>query len=283
VHAAPKHGALVPELQGLELESRGDLRTFARMPTAVPAEKESLHDASSLVVTHVRRDGRELRLLVRVPGGEVGRVARAADAVHLVGIRALRGAHLDPAVDGVLHVCRDSCVSLDEALGLVQLGAFPSLHRYARGASGVVGLGVDAVGVACVRAPRRVAVQGRLVDELGLGLGVARRANHELCRHADDAAVGKLAAAHGHEDLDVVLGAGVVGQVGAHGEPDGGDGEVVADGLEVAAPLAEPLRRGDAVVSAFDAVRVQHGDEGADDAERQLDMRLRASSTMPCE
>ena len=66
--------------------------------------------------------------------------------------------------------------------------------------------------------------------------------------------------------VDVVLGAGVVGQVGSHGDPDGGDGGIVAGGLEVAAPLVEPLRRGDAVVSASDAVRVQHCDEGADDA-----------------
>jgi len=42
----------------------------------------------------------------------------------------------------------------------------------------------------------------------------------------------------------------------------------VADGLEVATPLVEPLGRGDAVVSALDFVRVQHGYEGADDAHR---------------
>jgi hypothetical protein len=84
--------------------------------------------------------------------------------------------------------------------------------------------------------------------------------------HVDDAAVGKLATVDGHEDVDVVLGGGVVGQVGAHCCFDGGDGEVVTDGLEVAAPLVESFGRGDAVVSALDLVRVQHGYEGADDA-----------------
>lgn len=63
-------------------------------------------------------------LLVRILGDEVIRVASAADSVHLVSVRALLGAHLEPVVDGVLHVCRDSDVSLDEALCLVKLGTF---------------------------------------------------------------------------------------------------------------------------------------------------------------
>ncbi len=114
----------------LWLESRRDLRIPARL-AAEPAKDEPLHDSSSVVVYHFHRDSRCLRLFVRVLGGEVERVAGAADAVYLVGAPALLGAQLESSTGSLIHNCQHGSLSLDEALCLVQLGALPKLYHCA--------------------------------------------------------------------------------------------------------------------------------------------------------
>ncbi len=59
-------------------------------------------------MNHAEGQDLGLRVLVRVVGREVGDVAGAAEAVHLVGVGLLFLGHLARAVHSVLHV-RGNC------------------------------------------------------------------------------------------------------------------------------------------------------------------------------
>ena len=74
-------------------------------------------------MNHVEGQSRGLRVLVRVVGREVYAVAGASKAVHLVGAGLLLLGHLEPTVNGVLHVGGNCDVGLDKPLRFVQLRA----------------------------------------------------------------------------------------------------------------------------------------------------------------
>ena len=108
-------------------------------------------------------------------------MASAANAVHLVCIPLLLSCHRHPRIHGMLHVGGNRRVCLDQPLLLVE--RFPlQLSLSACGARSVIGLRAHAIHVAHVQAPIDVRVERCFVDELGLGLGIARGANHELSR-----------------------------------------------------------------------------------------------------
>ena len=82
----------------------------------------------------------------------------------------------------MLHVGGNRRVCLDQPLHLIELLPLELLALSARGARSVIGLRAHAIHVARVQAPIDVRVECCFVDELGLGLGIARGANHELSR-----------------------------------------------------------------------------------------------------